>query len=84
MVLLQNKGLEVLVTGTPVKTTDFNWNISFNLTSISNKVLKTDADGNNLGQGTYRPLNANTAYVVGLLVRRSLHMTIPIMQKDKL
>ncbi|MEP6725280.1 MAG: SusC/RagA family TonB-linked outer membrane protein [Bacteroidota bacterium] len=63
---IQNKGLEILVTGNPIKGKDFNWNVSFNLTSISNKVLKTDAAGNNLGQGSYRPLNANTAYIVGL------------------
>ncbi|MEP6748970.1 MAG: SusC/RagA family TonB-linked outer membrane protein [Bacteroidota bacterium] len=63
---IQNKGVEVLITGTPVKTTNFNWNMSFNLTSIANKVLKTDANGNSLGEGNYRPLNANTAYVVGL------------------
>lgn len=63
---IQNKGLEVLVTGTPVKTRNFNWNVSFNLTSVKNEVLKTDAAGNNLGLGTYRPLNANTAYIVGL------------------
>ena len=63
---IQNKGLEVMVTGSPVKTRNFSWNISVNLTSIKNKVLKTDVSGNNLGEGTYRPLNANTAYVVGL------------------
>ena len=63
---IQNKGLEVMVTGTPVKTRDFSWNISVNLTSVKNQVLKTDLDGNNLPQGTYRPLNANTAYIIGL------------------
>ena len=63
---VENKGLEVLVTGSPVRTKDFSWNVSINLTSIKNKILKTDAGGNNLGLGTYRPLNANTAYVIGL------------------
>lgn len=63
---IQNKGLEVMVTGSPVKTRNFSWNISVNLTSIKNKVLKTDVAGNNLGLGTYRPLNANTAYLVGM------------------
>lgn len=62
---IQNKGLEVMVTGSPVKTRNFSWNISVNLTSVKNKVLKTDVAGNQLGLGTYRPLNANTAYVVG-------------------
>ncbi|MDN3657318.1 SusC/RagA family TonB-linked outer membrane protein [Ferruginibacter paludis] len=63
---IQTKGLEVMVTGNIVKQKNFNWNASFNLTSVSNKVLKTDAAGNQLGLGTYRPLNANTAYVIGL------------------
>ena len=62
---IQNKGVEVMVTGNPIKTTDFSWNISFNTTSVKNEVLKTDAANNNLGLGTYRPLNANTAYIVG-------------------
>lgn len=63
---IQNKGLEALITGTPVKTRNFNWNVSFNITSVDNKVLKTDAAGNKIGQGSYRPLNANTAYIVGM------------------
>jgi len=62
---IQNKGIEVMVTGNPIKTTNFSWNISFNTTSVKNEVLKTDAAGNSLGLGTYRPLNANTAYLVG-------------------
>ena len=63
---IQNTGLEILLTGTPVKSKRFTWNTSLNITSIHNKVLQTDAAGNNLGLGTYRPLNANTAYVKGL------------------
>jgi len=63
---LQNKGIELMLTGVPVKTANFSWTITANLTSIQNRVLKTDVAGNNLGLGTYRPLNANTAWVVGL------------------
>ncbi len=63
---IQNQGIELMLTGTPIKTKEFSWNASFNLTSIKNKVLKTDASGNNLGLGTYRPLNANTAWLIGL------------------
>ena len=63
---IQNKGFEILLTGTPVQTRNFTWNTSVNITSIKNKVLETDRAGNNLGQGTYRPLNANTAYIKGL------------------
>ncbi len=62
----QNKGLEVQITGNPVKAKYFNWNVTFNSTNVNNKILKTDAFNNNVGLGTYRPLNANTAFVVGM------------------
>ncbi len=61
-----NKGLEVQVTGNPVKARYFNWNITVNATSVNNKILKTDQFNNNVGLGTYRPLNANTAFIVGM------------------
>ncbi|MBO9200695.1 MULTISPECIES: SusC/RagA family TonB-linked outer membrane protein [Niastella] len=63
----ENKGLEVQVIGTPIKTNDFNWTITFNLTSVHNKVLKTDEAGNpvNLGQARGTLGNAVTAYVKG-------------------
>jgi TonB-linked SusC/RagA family outer membrane protein len=41
---ITNKGVEVLLTGTPVRTHDFAWNISFNIGINNNKVL-------NLGDG---------------------------------
>jgi len=63
---IANKGFEALVTGTPFKGRNFTWNTSFNITTIDNKVLKTDAGNNNIGQGSYRPLNANTQYIVGM------------------
>ncbi|HWK07322.1 MAG TPA: SusC/RagA family TonB-linked outer membrane protein [Puia sp.] len=62
----QNKGMEWQLTGIPIKTADFKWNITFNLTHVTNKILKTDANGNTLTLGTYRPLNANTAFVKGM------------------
>ncbi|HTI08571.1 MAG TPA: SusC/RagA family TonB-linked outer membrane protein [Puia sp.] len=62
----QNNGVEIQVTGTPIRTNDFKWNITFNFTHVTNKILETDAAGNPLTQGTYRPLNANTAFVKGM------------------
>ena len=64
----QNKGLEVLVTGTPVKSRNFSWNTSFNLTSVHNKILKTDAAGNpvSLGTNRFNHGNANTVFVQGM------------------
>ncbi|MDP4212817.1 MAG: SusC/RagA family TonB-linked outer membrane protein [Bacteroidota bacterium] len=62
----QNNGVEVQISGTPIRTRNFNWNVTFNFTSVKNKILQTDANGKNVGLGTYRPLNANTAFVKGL------------------
>ncbi|WP_229688784.1 SusC/RagA family TonB-linked outer membrane protein [Puia dinghuensis] len=62
----QNNGVEVQITGTPVKLRDFTWNISFNYTHVTNKILQTDDAGKRLTLGTYRPLNANTAFIKGM------------------
>ncbi len=63
----QNRGLEVELHGTPVKSSNFNWTPAFNFTYVVNKILQTDGVTNaNISQGTYRPLNASTALVVGL------------------
>ncbi len=64
---IQNRGLEVLITGTPLKTASFGWNTSLNLTSVQNKVLQTDANNNPIGLGSNRATlgNATTAFVVG-------------------
>jgi TonB-linked SusC/RagA family outer membrane protein len=60
---VSNKGIEVELHGSPVRTNTFSWTPSFNFTYIKNKVLATDATGSNIGLGTYRPLNATTAFV---------------------
>lgn len=64
---VQNRGLELMLTGNPVKTSKFDWNVSFNLTSVKNKILETDADNNpiSLGQNRATLGNAVTAFVVG-------------------
>jgi outer membrane receptor protein involved in Fe transport len=64
----QNTGVELLLTGTPVVTSGFSWDVSFNFTNIRNTIVDIDGDGGTttLGLGTYRPLNANVAHVKGL------------------
>ena len=63
----KNSGLEVQITGTPVKTGDFSWNITTNITTVKNTILETDADGNNQNQGSNRGTlgNAVTSFVKG-------------------
>ena len=63
----QNRGVEIELHGTPIKTADFSWTPSFNFTYVQNKILKTDEVGSQEVLGTDRPLNgANLAFVVGL------------------
>jgi len=63
----QNKGLEIGITGTPIKQKDFTWTSTLNFTTVTNKILQTDADGKNqnLGQDRGTLGNAVTAYVKG-------------------
>ncbi|RZK74024.1 MAG: hypothetical protein EOO92_17670, partial [Pedobacter sp.] len=37
---MDNNGVEILLNGTPIQTTDFTWNVSFNISSNSNKIKK--------------------------------------------
>ncbi|MFN3852623.1 MAG: SusC/RagA family TonB-linked outer membrane protein [Spirosomataceae bacterium] len=65
----QNSGLEMLLTGVPIETQGFRWTTSFNFTWINNKIVEINGSGSDnqqLGLGTYRPLNANTALIKGL------------------
>ena len=62
----QDKGIEIEIHGSPFKSKDFTWTPAFNFTYVANKILATDATNGNVGLGTYRPLNANLAFVVGM------------------
>lgn len=61
-----NQGIELKLTGTPIKTRDFEWDLTVNYTHVKNKILETDEAGNSRLEGQYRPLNANTSFVKGL------------------
>jgi TonB-linked SusC/RagA family outer membrane protein len=57
---MQDKGFELLVSGTPLKTRDFTWDVLVNFTRIRNKVLKLAPGVENIqfggfggGGGTY-------------------------------
>lgn len=64
---VQNNGLELQVTGTPIRRSKLNWNVALNLTSVRNKILQTDANNNPITLGSNRATlgNAVTAFVVG-------------------
>jgi TonB-linked SusC/RagA family outer membrane protein len=48
---MSNKGIEVLLTGTPVKTKDFNWNVSYNFAYNKNEVVKLSEGLNQIQMG---------------------------------
>jgi hypothetical protein len=63
----ENKGLELQVGGTPIKTKNFNWTITWNRTIVHNKILQTGPTNARLGLGQGRGTlgNAITAYLPG-------------------
>lgn len=52
--IIQNKGVEFLVSGVPVKTANFSWTETFNLTYINNKVLALSSGSSNYPLGYSR------------------------------
>ncbi len=63
---LQNKGIEILLSATPVKTDNFHWTTSLNGSMNNNKVIALAADQNTLLVGTSRTGNGFIQDVVGL------------------
>jgi TonB-linked SusC/RagA family outer membrane protein len=61
----RNSGVELALGFAPIVRTNSKWQINFNLTKVKNTLLSIDGNSNYTLTGTYRPLNANTALVVG-------------------
>jgi TonB-linked SusC/RagA family outer membrane protein len=65
---LQNKGVEALISGTPVKTSKFRWTTTLNAALNNNKVISLAAGQTSLTFATSRTGNAFTEDIVGLPV----------------
>ncbi len=66
---MQNVGIELLLYGSPVKTSDFRWDVSFNFAQNNNKVvsLLTDEDDDeNIRVEESRTRNAYIEHIEGL------------------
>ncbi|WP_051666774.1 SusC/RagA family TonB-linked outer membrane protein [Pedobacter sp. R20-19] len=61
----RNAGVEIALGYTPILTTKGKWQINLNVTKVKNTLLSIDGNSNYTLTGAYRPLNANTALVVG-------------------
>ncbi len=63
---LRNKGIEILITATPVRIKDFTWNLSFNFAYNNSKVLSLATSGIPLVLDVPRNGDANISNIVGL------------------
>ncbi|MCZ4245451.1 SusC/RagA family TonB-linked outer membrane protein [Pedobacter punctiformis] len=61
----KNTGTELAIEYIPILRKNKKWQLNFNLTQVKNKLLSIDGSSNYTLTGAYRPLNANTALVVG-------------------
>lgn len=64
---LENKGIELLIGGTPIKNENFSWSTSFNLGFNDSKIVKTDNEDTSInvdGSGT-RSRTAIISHIVG-------------------
>ncbi len=64
---LENKGIEFLIGGTPIKNDDFSWNTSFNLGYNDSEIVKTDEEGTsiNVDGSLSRSKTAIISHIVG-------------------
>lgn len=62
---IENKGVELLLTGTPLQTADFRWDTSFNLTFNEGRVLATNEEEGSIGLGEPRTRNVEIRQIVG-------------------
>jgi len=67
---LENKGVEVSLTGTPIKTTDFSWDVRVNWSKNKNKMVSLNQGIDNLQLATFQDgvsLNATVGESYGTL-----------------
>ena len=63
--VVENKGIELLISGSPIKAKDFVWNTSFNISHNKGTVLATNDNNSNITVGLPRTLNIEVAQIVG-------------------
>ena len=67
---IQNKGIELSLYGTPIRTNDFSWNINVNFTRNRNKVVSLNNDSKNIQLASFQggvTLNATVGQPYGIL-----------------
>jgi TonB-linked SusC/RagA family outer membrane protein len=62
---VESKGIELLLTATPVKTNNFSWNMSFNYTNNNNRVVSLTPELTAIQSAVSRSLNAFIRQIPG-------------------
>jgi len=74
---VENQGIELTVFATPVKTTDFSWNVNLNFTRNRNKVLSLYNDSKNILLGSFQggvSINATLGQPYGTIQGKTYKM----------
>lgn len=77
---IENKGIELSIFGSPIKTADFSWDINLNWTRNRNKVLELYADSKNLQLGSFQggvSVNATLGQPYGTIQGKTWGMIDP-------
>ncbi|KAA2244550.1 SusC/RagA family TonB-linked outer membrane protein [Chitinophaga agrisoli] len=69
---MQNKGIEILLTGTPLETKDFSWDVSVNAAKNKNKVLTLTPELADNGVVFYDKIKAKVGYAIGSIFGTAL------------
>ncbi|WP_281542163.1 SusC/RagA family TonB-linked outer membrane protein [Maribacter aestuarii] len=62
---ISNKGVEFLISGSPIRTSDFNWNVSLNGAYNEGLVIATDDVGSDVNLDEPRTRNVRITHIVG-------------------
>ncbi|WP_423146178.1 SusC/RagA family TonB-linked outer membrane protein [Rubrolithibacter danxiaensis] len=65
-----NSGQEILIKGFLIKSRNHSWETTINTSFIKNRLVSIDGTSRYIRTGTYRPLNAFTAMVVGKPIKQ--------------
>jgi TonB-linked SusC/RagA family outer membrane protein len=77
---IENKGIELSLYGTPVKTQDFSWNVNVNFTRNRNKVVELYGESKNLLLGSFQggvSINATLGQPYGTIQGKTWQMIDP-------
>ncbi|MEN8124824.1 MAG: SusC/RagA family TonB-linked outer membrane protein [Bacteroidota bacterium] len=63
--VIQNEGFEMLLSGTPIQTDNFNWKSSFNVSYNDGTVIATNEEDAEISLGAPRTRNVEIKHIVG-------------------